>query len=101
MRYNCLTISLSTFPSRMLILSADRTLDEILDSNPLPVLVQFSEDQEIPPEGRNREGKPFQFLITHIYEEIFIQGNFITDGKSSFLQILIRYQHCTIKSQRR
>lgn len=68
-------------------LSAGHTLDEILDSNPLPVLVQFSEDQEIPSEGRNREGKPFQFLITHVYEEIFIQGNFITDGKSSFLQV--------------
>ncbi|XP_062599987.1 uncharacterized protein LOC134261576 [Saccostrea cucullata] len=60
---------------------ADHTLAEILDTYPLPVLIQFSESQEIPSEGRNREGTPYQLLITHVYEEVFIQGNFITEGK--------------------
>lgn len=59
----------------------DHTLAHILENNPLPVLIQFSESKDIPTEGRNKEGKPYQFLITHVYEEVFIQGNFITDGK--------------------
>lgn len=63
------------------MISEDHTLAHILESNPLPVLIQFSESKDIPTEGRNKEGKPYQFLITHVYEEIFIQGNFITDGK--------------------
>lgn len=68
------------------MISEDHTLAHILENNPLPVLIQFSESKDIPTEGRNKEGKPYQFLITHVYEEVFIQGNFITDGKSQTVE---------------
>lgn len=61
-------------------LSEDHTLAQVLNSHPLPVLIQFSENQDFPQEGRDKDGKALQFLVTHVYEEVFIQGNFITDG---------------------
>ncbi|XP_061178681.1 uncharacterized protein LOC133187340 [Saccostrea echinata] len=61
--------------------SQDQTLAEILEKNPLPVLVQFSTRGEVPKEGRGGpDGGLISFLIEYRYEEIYLQGNFYSNG---------------------
>ncbi|XP_062617796.1 uncharacterized protein LOC134279416 [Saccostrea cucullata] len=61
--------------------SEDQTLTEILEKNPLPFLVQFSLRGEVPKEGRGGpDGGLISFLIEYRYEEIYLQGNFYSNG---------------------
>lgn len=63
--------------------SEPMTMSEILEKRELPVLIQFSTDKIVPDEGKNRDGSQASFLIIATYEEDFIQGNYLLNGKMS------------------
>lgn len=56
------------------------TMSEILEKKEFPILIQFSTEQIIPDEGKNRDGSPASFLIIASHEEHFIQGNYLLNG---------------------
>nr|XP_022309985.1 uncharacterized protein LOC111115428 isoform X2 [Crassostrea virginica] len=64
-------------------LSDPMTMSEILEKKEFPILIQFSTEQIIPDEGKNRDGSPASFLIIASHEEHFIQGNYLLNGKIS------------------
>ncbi|XP_061178679.1 uncharacterized protein LOC133187338 [Saccostrea echinata] len=61
--------------------SASMTMNEVLESRELPVLIQFSNDKPIPDAGKNRDGSPASFLVIATHEEHFIQGNYLLIDK--------------------
>ncbi|XP_061178680.1 uncharacterized protein LOC133187339 [Saccostrea echinata] len=61
--------------------SQDQTMAEILEQNPLPILVQFSPRGEVPKEGQmSPTGTLISFLIEYRQEDIYLQGNFYNHG---------------------
>ncbi|XP_062617793.1 uncharacterized protein LOC134279414 [Saccostrea cucullata] len=61
--------------------SKDQSMADILKQNALPVLIQFSERQEVPKEGKGGpDGKPINLLIEYCHEEIYLQGNYYFSG---------------------
>lgn len=62
------------------LVSDPMTMSEILEKKEFPILIQFSTEQIIPDEGKNRDGSPASFLIIASHEEHFIQGNYLLNG---------------------
>ncbi|XP_061178682.1 uncharacterized protein LOC133187341 [Saccostrea echinata] len=61
--------------------SKDQSMADILKRNSLPVLVQFSESEEVPKEGKGGpDEKPINLLIEYRHEVIYLQGNYFFQG---------------------